>query len=397
MNDAAPPSSPADASLEAKIKFWEGRIPRDPEDSTAHLQLAAAYLAKAKSSGDFSLYQKTDKLISPLIDQKPDKHEALILLASAKAAQHQFREALALAERAKLIRPREPSIYALIFDTKHELGDLKGAEEALLALYELGPDFLYFARAANLHLVKGQRQEAISNLELALAEAQSKSFSAQDIAWCYVRLGVIQFDQGRFEAAEKYYDAALELLPNGYLPLEHRAELYAAKGRYDEALALYERVIESAPYPEFFEAIGQIHQDRQDVKEAEKWFSRAEKYALDSLLQGDIGYYRYLAQFYSDVRVNPAQAVEYARADLKVRQDMYTYDTLAWALFSANATPEAAEAIKIALSSGVKDASIFCHAALIYKKLGYNEQAKHYSEMALEENPVLQKGNCASL
>jgi tetratricopeptide (TPR) repeat protein len=70
-----------------------------------------------------------------------------------------------------------------------------------------------------------------------------------------------------------------------------------------------------------------------------------------------------------------------------VRHDIYTWDTLAWALFRNNRQDEAAAAIKEALGLGTKDALLLFHAGMIYERIGDNEKAVDYLDRAIALNP----------
>jgi len=70
-----------------------------------------------------------------------------------------------------------------------------------------------------------------------------------------------------------------------------------------------------------------------------------------------------------------------------VRQDVYGWDLLAWALHKAGRDSEATAAMGKALSLGTRDAMLFYHAAMIQNSLGNRAAAQDWLERALAVNP----------
>jgi tetratricopeptide (TPR) repeat protein len=101
----------------------------------------------------------------------------------------------------------------------------------------------------------------------------------------------------------------------------------------------------------------------------------------------DPAYDRELALYYCNHDRQLPRALELARRDLLARQDIYAYDTLAWALFKNGHHREAEEAIAKALKLGTRDATLFYHAGLIYQQIGNLDKARDYLNRALAVNP----------
>ena len=75
--------------------------------------------------------------------------------------------------------------------------------------------------------------------------------------------------------------------------------------------------------------------------QAKAQFALVEKIGVLSRAQGAL-YDRQRAIYYADHGIKTGEAVKLARAELKVRHDIYAYDTLAWTLFKAGRLDEAA-------------------------------------------------------
>ena len=103
---------------------------------------------------------------------------------------------------------------------------------------------------------------------------------------------------------------------------------------------------------------------------------------------GDLpAYHRELALFYCDHDRNLPRALELARKELAVRQDVYTHDALAWALCKNGRFQEADKAMTEALKLGTEDGRFFYHAGMIHYRLGHKEKAGGYLKRALALNP----------
>jgi len=98
-------------------------------------------------------------------------------------------------------------------------------------------------------------------------------------------------------------------------------------------------------------------------------------------------YNRELATFYADHEVKLTEALTLVRKELEVRQDIYAYDLLAWALYKNSHLQEAQAAITEALKLGTQDARLFFHAGMIHARLGALAQATTYLRRALATNP----------
>lgn len=77
--------------------------------------------------------------------------------------------------------------------------------------------------------------------------------------------------------------------------------------------------------------------------------------------------WRYLVNYWLDHDRNLEQALTLATQEYEARKDIFTCDSLAWALFKNGRPEEAKKLIKEALRTGTKDARITQHAQIIYK------------------------------
>jgi tetratricopeptide (TPR) repeat protein len=309
--------------------------------------------------------------------------QGVCALAVALYESHRFKEALRLAKQAVSIDPRNLIAGLLIGDAQLELGDYAAAEQAYskLAGARAAADHVT-ARLARLADIRGQTDEAITML-LPLVDTRDESLRMR----VRLQLGELHFARGDFQQARTQLEAAQRLQPGSYVVEEHLAELQAAEGHFADAEKLYRKVLSSVPRPEFMQALGDLYQLMERPDAAREWRARAEKAYLQSAHTGNAHFYHHLTSFFCDSNPDPAQALHWAREDLKVRDSVFAYDGLAWALYKNGQYPAAAEAMDRALVTGTHSAHLLFHAGTIYSNAGRIAQGRKFLQQALAINP----------
>jgi tetratricopeptide (TPR) repeat protein len=191
---------------------------------------------------------------------------------------------------------------------------------------------------------------------------------------------------GRLPAAEANYLQALDTCPDYYRALAGLAQVRTAQQRYPEAVDLYRRAIAVMPLPDYAAALGDLYTKLGRPEDAEVQYDLVEYVGHLNTLN-KVLYNRELAYFYADHDRKLPQALDLAKRELEVRQDVYAYDLLAWALYKNDQPQEALSAMVEALKLGTKDARLFFHAGMIHHRLGADEKARDYLRRALATNP----------
>jgi tetratricopeptide (TPR) repeat protein len=140
------------------------------------------------------------------------------------------------------------------------------------------------------------------------------------------------------------------------------------------------------PLPDYAAALGDLYTKIGRPEEAKKQYDLVEYIGSLSTLN-KILYNRELAYFYADHDVKLKEALELARREFEIRQDIYAYHVLAWALYKNGNPQEARAAMQEALKLGTRDARLFFHAGMIAAALGEGEEARVHLRRALETNP----------
>ena len=160
----------------------------------------------------------------------------------------------------------------------------------------------------------------------------------------------------------------------------------AARGRTDEAIALYGRAIAIVPQPEYLAGLGDLYQLTGQPRLAEQQYATVRAIAALQALQPKV-YNRQLVLFDANHAEDPAGAVRLAETELTVRKDVYGWDADAWALLAAGRAGDADAAMQQALALGTNDALLLYHAGMIAHGVGDDGRARSLLERALALNP----------
>lgn len=379
------------------IRFYQWRVSRDPGESINYDNLGSAYLQKARESGDPVYYELAEKsyvqALALLEKDKPEAAGSITHLAALYLSEHRFHEATALANQALTLDSEILSAYAILGDAQLETGQYKEAASSYAKLKvpteslppRPGLTFLSETRQAGLGYIEGRPRESVEHMQVAIAKAIAANLPKENVAWSQFSLGELYYGMGDFAGAETSYQAALKTYSNYHRALAWLGQLRAAQGRYAEAAELYHTAVEIIPLPIYAAALGDVYKKMGRKEEARKAYELVDVIAKLSALNQQL-FRRELATFYADHDLHLAESLEFATEELAARQDVYTWDVLAWAYFKNGKNAEARDAIAHALAQGTKDPLIFFHAGMIYEKTGDSAKATEYLDRALAIN-----------
>jgi tetratricopeptide (TPR) repeat protein len=264
-------------------------------------------------------------------------------------------------------------------------GRYEDAKEGYRLAIEKNPSWDNLARLAYWESKFGDLERA--DKLYAQAENEISAKEMRSYAWVELERGLLEFNRGRYQKAAAHYDRADKGYSGYWLADERRAELLGAERKFGEAVALYRKVITRAPCPEFQQALGDLFMFMGKSDQAKLWHDAALAGYLDSAARGEVHYYHHLAGFYADARQDGAEAVNWARKDIELRQNFLTQDALAWALYRNGQFAAALDMIEKPIASGVKDSHLFFHAAMIHLATGRTGAGKRFLQTVSEINP----------
>ena len=371
------------------IQFYQSAAARDSKDPTSYRSLGAAYMQKARETGDVIYYGLAEKALKQALALHPTDRVAtgvLTRLALVALSRHEFPDALADTERAIGYGTGQLFPYAILGDTYFEVGEYEKAADAYAKLATLTGAAYPSTRLAALHVLRGNTQDAVDETERGIEALLADKAPRENVAWAEFRLGELLFNSGDLAKAETAYRNAVQRYPGYHWALGGLARVRAAQKRYEDAIKLYQQAIGVIPLPQYAAALGDVYTKLGRPRDAAKQYALVEYIGALNAINKEI-YNRDLALFYADHDLKLPQALELAERELTVRRDIYTYDVLAWTLYK-NQKSETARVVMVeALRFGTKDARLLFHAGMIHHALGDTETARDYLQRALATNP----------
>ncbi|MBW4493879.1 MAG: tetratricopeptide repeat protein [Oscillatoria princeps RMCB-10] len=382
-------------SLQQEIAFYQHRLSLDPQSGLNRAALAQAYLKMARATGESSWYLLAQQAAERSLASLPfDNTGALLALARIAEARHDFPTALRLAEQAGF---RNEDALAIKVTSNLAAGKVDEAARSAEALVRRIPNLGTLTLRALTHQAQGKDAEALRDFQQALAAEEPGELGSS--ARTRTLLGRYWAKRGQLAEAKALYQEALRLAPRNSLALAHLAELETRLGQYREAESHYAQIVTysngaATVYDHIVDrGMARLKELQGDSKAAKQWQDRAEA-ILRQQTAGEkgsnFGHRRELAHLLLE-RGRPqdvGEALTLMRAEVKIRQDAQTLDTLAWALSRLGRWQEARTAMRSALRWGVRDAGMFYRAGTVEKALGNESAARAYFQQALDTDPT---------
>ncbi|WTP18970.1 hypothetical protein OHT93_07540 [Streptomyces sp. NBC_00191] len=360
----------------------QAHLRAQPKDARGWAALGAAYVEQARTSGDPTRYPQADKALARSLALQPqDNDTALAGRAALAAARHDFRGALRASEAALKVNPFSERALASRIDALVELGSYAKALAAAEQADGRRPGIPVFTRYAYVLELRGD----IAGARRVLGGALKSASSPGDMAYVATALGQLEWSQGAYAPAQRYFTTALDADP-GYLPaLEGRARTQAARGDTKVAAPGLEAVVDRLPLPgqlvalgELYEAGGRAGDARAQYELIGTWTELARANGVDTDLDTALA----LAD-----HGDRAEALKAARAEWGKRRTVHTADALAWALHVNGRSAEALPYLATSAPAGCRNAMFLYHRGMIERAAGRTDAARASLAAALKINP----------
>ena len=339
-------------------------------------QLGWKFIEKARISNDPGFIQVA-AACAECIQAKAGQPtpESMLLRGHALHQMHRFTEAEPIAR--ELVKTRGLAFdYGLLGDVLMEQGKLKEAIDAYQKMMDQKPNMQAYTRAAHVRWLQGDINGAV-----ALSTLAARSGSPQDreaTAWVYSKLAFYYLYQHKTNEAKATLGSALQWQPEYAPALLMKGKILMSEGDYAQAVPVLKRAVELNPLTEYHWSLSEALRGNGNESEAQ---------AIEAKMSQDDS--RTLSLFYATRNVNQAKALNLITEELKLRQDVYTWDALAWAQFAAGNFTEAEASMNKALAEKTQDARFFLHAAVINSHLGNQKIADRFFKQATTNQHML--------
>jgi len=355
-----------------------------PATEETRLQLLSRLHQKASLTERDEDYRRLNLALARVWEREGPTPELCLLRATLEFRMHRLSEArrvLGLLPGLSRTRKGASLEASIAFEEGRMDEAVRGGREVL----ERFRSWDALARLAGFEAKRGRDSEAERLYEEAEGEITSKEMRAY--AWVELQRGRLALERGRYDEADRRYQEASRAYSGYFLTYEYLAELRGAQGRFEEAVALYERAVAQNPRPETQQALGDLHafMGRPDL--ARPWHEKAIDGYLASVGSGEIRYLHHLAGYYADVSGQASEAVACARRDCELRRNGSTREALAWAEFRSGHFEAAELEIRSAIDSGLVSVHLYQHAGMILLGAGRTEEGRSCLAKADALNP----------
>lgn len=359
-----------DRAEDTEIVRWQQAAQQGSGTRDALTRLGWAYVSKARRTLDAGFYKLAEKTIDVAERQFSPNADTRVLRGHVWHNLHRFTEAEEIAR--ELVAERgAPAELALLSDVLVEQGKLVEAVAVVQRLADTKPGAEANVRIAHLRWLKGEMSGAVAAMTAAAA-----AISARDVetdAWIHTRLSGLWLQVGDLTRAGRCAEQALARVADFAPALLAHGRVLFAQSDAVAAVEVLERAAALNPLPEYqwwladgLRALG------RDVAAA-KIEARIESH-------GAANDPRTLALFLATRGERIPTAVRLAREELAYRQDVFTYDAVAWASAAAGDLAAADDAMRAALAENTCDARLFLHAGEIARRCGrLTEAARHFA------------------
>ena len=312
-------------------------------------------------------------------------------IAEYYAMQGDSEKAEAVLDYALRLHPE--NIDALIFKARARLinGNLAEASHIIDSITDQGDREVMFLRA-ELLMASRQYPQAEALLRALIEEESYKANTYVDIIDLLV-------DNGQGDMANLWIEEAIQRYPNHRLIAESAAYSHAQQERFDDAIALYNQLLDIDPYSTFYwEELGKIYFRREEFDKAIEAFEFVIAingdecyYALYAVANCyfNIGNYERAEEYYHTIHerypdtVDPLFHMGMCRVNRGDDDGALDYFTQALCTI-----PEGSE----------EQAQIYSQMSLIFSRMGQHAKAVTYTEEALKICPdntelIIMKGH----
>lgn len=361
------------AELTETVETMTARLKSRPDDGTAVVQLAEAYIRLQRVNNDGRAVITAEAHVRAFLKGNPDHYEAQRILAAVLLSQHRFGDAVAQANKVSNLDPRDAWNYGAIGDGYLELGDYERAFAAYDRMGQIQPGPPAYARTSHALEIKGDLPGALEYMKRAAEGSWSNDPESQ--AWHYAQLGDLLLQQGRLGDARREYEHAAATFANHPLAMVGLAKIKVVDGDLDGARLTLQEQLARVPTPDLAASVGDLLEATGDMTGAEQYFRMAEQIERAAWGNGP-AQPQALARFLADHDRNLPEAVKLAEQAVVTRRDIFTMDTLAWSYFKAGRLDEAQKAMTEALRTGSVDARLLYHSAELQLAAGQPDQAR---------------------
>jgi tetratricopeptide (TPR) repeat protein len=348
--------------LTSTVSVMTERLKKNSGDAIAVVSLTNALMRLQRVNNDGRAVMAAEEHVRAFLKATPGHYEARRMLAAVLLSQHRFGDAIAEANAAMAIDPRDAWNYGVAGDGYLELGDYERAFAAFDRMGQLQPGPPAYARTAYALELKGDLDGALEYMKKA-ADGTSPN-DAESQAWHFAQVGDLLYQLERYPLARLEYERAEATFPGHPMAVVGRARIRLADGDVKGARLMLQTQLAKTATPDLAAAVAELSLVLGETAMADQYFQMAEQIERGAWGNG-ARQPQTMARLLSERPGREQEAVELAEEAARSRADIFTMDTLAWAYYKSGRLADAKAASARALRTGTRDARIRCHADVI--------------------------------
>jgi tetratricopeptide (TPR) repeat protein len=196
-----------------------------------------------------------------VLQREPENQTALRGLVDTRIQQGKIKEIIPPLEKLAKLNPDQPDYAVLLAQAKQQAGDREGAAQAYRDTLTAQPGNMRALEGLTGLLLQQERAEVAVNLlqdTLKSADETNKAKPGSvDVPGVKLLLARVYADQQRFDEAIALYDQVIQANKEDFRPVVAKALVLKAQGKTEEAKTLFTAAAALAP-PQFKDQINQL-------------------------------------------------------------------------------------------------------------------------------------------
>jgi tetratricopeptide (TPR) repeat protein len=313
-------------NLHAQIDGLAAQVTAGRLGVEGHASLVELLLLRGQLLGRIADYERAAALAEQLVRDAPEAAAAVLARARARATLHGFAAALADLDTAETLGAARAALQAERAGIVQALGRYDEALALRQQAAERRPTFATLGALAGLQAERGEIIEA----ERLFAEARQRyqEVSPFPLAQLDFRRGLMWMEYGDLDAARSWFAAAQRRVP-AYAPaLGHLAEVDAALGQCEIAIAGLRPLAEASDDPEYAGLLAGLLSESGESREAGAWRARAAARYEELLGRHPAAFADHAAEFWLGAGADAHKAQQLAQQNVALRPTPHAYALL---------------------------------------------------------------------
>jgi tetratricopeptide (TPR) repeat protein len=305
-------------NLKAQIDGLERQVTATLLTISGRAELIGLIALRGQVLGRISDYELAEEMAEQLSRDVQDDGEAFLVRAQARARFHRFAEALTDLDAARRLGAEPAAVDAERAAVFQAIGRYDDALAIHRGATERRGDSPSIGALALLHAERGEVAAAESLFEES--RQRFRGVSPFPLALCDFQRGLMWMAQGDLHRARGWFEAAHRRLP-AYAPAQgHLAEVEAALGETEAALARLRPLTISSDDPDYAASLARILSEAGRAEEARVWREKAAARYDELIARRPEAFADHAAEFWLEAGADPDRALWLAQKNLEIRQ-----------------------------------------------------------------------------